>query len=87
MDDSIIPNNVNTQILNSIRTHVGHNYALESKLSTMLREALFTKGAYCEALIPDTDILKLKDELKAKVSTESMVASMDKVNYLRKGNI
>jgi len=82
VDDIDVPNNINTQILNEIRSHIDKNYELENKLSTILREALFTKGAYCEALIPDTNIDILKRELDAKLSVESVINNMSLNNYL-----
>jgi len=82
MDDFEIPNSINAHILDVIRIHIEKNYALESKLSDILREALFTKGAYVEAIIPDTDILKLQKQLTAKLSTESIIDQMLYSNYL-----
>jgi len=82
MDDIDVPNNINTQILNTIRSHIDKNYNLENKLSTILREALFTKGAYCEALIPDTNIDILKKQLDTKLSVESAIDGMVINDYL-----
>jgi len=71
LDDADIPNDINSRILDTISRHVGKNYKLEDKLPTILREALFTKGAYAEAIVSDVDISNIQQRMRKVVSTES----------------
>ena len=80
MDELGIPSNVNTQILEAIRNHIENNYKLDSKLSTILREALFTKGAYAEMFVPDVDIKKIQVASGETLSTESIISKMEMIN-------
>jgi len=78
-----LPSGVNALILSTIRDHINKTYKLEDKLSLMLREAMFTKGAYAEAFIPGAAIDKLNSRYEASLSTtdagglsaESLVSS------------
>ncbi len=41
-------------VINTIKEYIERNFHfLEDKLQTILEEALFTKGAYVEAIIPE----------------------------------
>ena len=77
-----IPNNIDNNILSIISSYIEKNYELESKLSTILREALFTRGAYAEMIIPDTNVLEVSKAAKTALSTESLVDGLTDVNYL-----
>lgn len=74
-----IPNEVNTHILSTIESYIKKNYKLEEKLMVILREALFTKGAYIEAIIPENKIAKVIEESK-KSKLLSVEDYMDYVN-------
>jgi len=83
LDNDIIPNPVNISIMDTIRSYVNRNYKLESKLSTILREALFTKGAYAEMIIPDTTVAAVASKFSnSELSAEEYINAMDKVGYL-----
>jgi len=69
-----LPSGVNALILSTIRDHINKTYKLEDKLSLMLREAMFTKGAYVEAFIPGAAIDKLNSRYEASLATEGCSA-------------
>lgn len=50
---------VKSAIINTIKNYVETNYKLEEKLPQILEEALFTKGAYVEAIIPEASVDRL----------------------------
>ena len=52
-------NNIKTTITNIISKYIEENYHLEDKLPTILRETLFTKGGYVEAIIPEASLDRL----------------------------
>jgi len=56
IDNIDMPNEVNNNILTAVKKYVDKNYKLEDKLMTILRESLFTKGTYIEAIIPENKI-------------------------------
>jgi len=49
-----IPIDINNTILNEIETFMLKEYDINAKLPTIIREALFTKGCYAEAIIPES---------------------------------
>jgi len=51
-----LPTDVKAGLLENIKTYVSSNYKLEDKLTDIIREALFTKGAYIEAVIPEASV-------------------------------
>lgn len=54
--DLKLPMELKQSIVKLIETHIEKNYNISSKLPTILREALFTKGAYIEAIIPEASL-------------------------------
>ena len=72
-NDTKIPTEIKIGILDTIKTYISTNYKLEDKLSTIVREAMFTKGAYVEAIIPEAAIDAMINENSTEVSIESFV--------------
>jgi len=68
--DSTIPNNVNTLLLDTVKIHIDTNYQLRDKLGAIIKEALFTKGAYAEVIMP-IDTLEQLYNRSIKLSSES----------------
>ena len=70
--DLRLPSELKSSIVKLIETHIDKNYDLNSKLATILREALFTKGAYIEAIIPEAslDDIIAQHNYKGNVSLE-----------------
>lgn len=54
--DIKLPLDVKQTILDTIERHISTEYNLESRLSDILRESLFIKGAYVEAIIPEASL-------------------------------
>ena len=83
--DTKIPTEIKIGILDTIKTYISTNYKLEDKLSTIVREAMFTKGAYVEAIIPEAAIDAMINEDNTEVSVESFVeknTNKKKINIL-----
>ena len=75
VEDIDIPNDVNTYIISEIKKHMNKEYKLVNKLPTMLKESLFTKGAYIEAIIPNekiTSITQSTNDVSGEVSLENL---------------
>ena len=51
-----LPSDIKQTLLDTIKQYMDDNYDMTSKLSTILREAMFTKGAYIEAIIPEASL-------------------------------
>jgi len=56
IDGLELPTDVKVGLLENIKSYVSNNYKMEDKLSTIIREALFTKGAYIETIIPESSV-------------------------------
>ena len=50
---------VKSAIITTIKKYIDTNYKLEEKLPKILEEALFTKGCYIEAIIPEASVDRL----------------------------
>lgn len=54
--DLKLPAELKKTIIKTIEDHIEKYYDLNTKLPTILREAIFTKGAYIEAVIPEASL-------------------------------
>jgi len=68
-----LPISVKNQLLDTIKKHINKHYDVEDKMSTMLREAMFTKGAYIEAILPDNTLNEIMNEMSGEISVESYI--------------
>lgn len=97
--DIKLPGPVRSLLLETIESHIDRYYKLKEKLPLILRESLFTKGAYIEAIIPEAsldDIISQYDLKKAynEVKTEDIKFLEQKIKehltgtdtYLSKNN-
>ena len=50
---------VKTDIINIIKKYIDANFKVTDKLPEIIREAMFTKGAYVEAIIPEASVDRL----------------------------
>lgn len=64
--DIRLPSTIKETILQEIENHIEKYYDLNSRLSTILREALFTKGAYVEAIIPEASLDDIISQYNSK---------------------
>ena len=63
-----LPGSVRGMLLDMIETHIDRYYNLRDKLPIMLREALFTKGVYIEAIIPEASLDDIISQYSLKKS-------------------
>ncbi len=79
LNETHLPLTTSQQILTTIEEHNNLNYKLEENLETIVKESLFTKGAYIEAIIPERTLTKF-------IQTNSNVGLEDNINTLCKEN-
>ena len=83
-----LPGDVRATMVDTIKKHIKTNYNLEDNLTTILRESLFTKGSYVEAIIPEAAIDDIINPVgSGEVSIESFESSFknldnNKYNFL-----
>jgi len=93
--DIKMPSEINAVIMETIKTYIKTNYDLTSKLGTIVREALFTKGAYIETIIPeaslDAIINPTEKESNGEVSVEdyidTIIANNEKAVYVKDSDV
>ena len=81
-DDIKLPPSVKQTLLDVIKQHVDLNYELTNNLPNMLREALFTKGAYIEAIIPEAsldDIISQYEDMEATKTTTTLDSDINRI--------
>lgn len=73
--DINIPISVKQSIVDVMKRYIDKNYKLEEHLYTMVKEALFTKGAYIEAIIPEASVDDVIHQIEHNkiVSLESFI--------------
>lgn len=63
---------VSALLLSSVKEYVTETYELEDKLPEIVREALFTSGSYCMAVVPEAGVDEvINSDLIGSFSTES----------------
>lgn len=67
----VLNSELTASVMARIKRHFDETYVFKDKLSILLREALFEKGAYAVAVIPENAIDQLINGVRA-VSTESI---------------
>ncbi len=56
LEDSILSIATSQQLLTEVEDHINLFYHLEENLETIVKESLYTKGAYIEAIIPESTL-------------------------------
>jgi hypothetical protein len=71
LDSINLPSVVETKVLSTLDKSIKTNYKLEKKLYNIVREALYTKGSYIEAIIPENAITNMlqSDVLSAGIES------------------
>lgn len=82
-----LPLNVKQTITNTIKEYIEANYNLEDKLYNILKETLFIKGAYIEAIVPEASVDDIIHQINDKkiVSVESFIKEYPKA--ISKGSL
>lgn len=72
METPIASAGATASILEKIKNHITKRYKLEAKLPDMIREAMYEKGAYVLAIIPESSVDEVinGDITAGKISTE-----------------
>lgn len=69
---------VTSAIVSIVKEYVTETYELEEKLPEIVREALFTSGSYCMAVVPEASVDELvNSDLIASYSTEAFKSKAD----------
>lgn len=81
--DIRLPSGVKQTITSTIQDYIDTNYHLEDNLYDICREALFLKGAYVEAIIPEASVDDAVNGWinKTKITVENYLASLDTKAY------
>lgn len=75
-----LPPSLMGELVKEISEYVTEEYAIEDKLSDIVREALFETGSYCMAVIPEASVDELINaDIIANMSMESYQAKADKL--------
>lgn len=69
--DIPLPSTIKSQIVDVITDYITENYSPISNLYTIIKEALFTKGAYVEICIPESSLDRLINSDLGMLSIES----------------
>lgn len=81
-----LPVNIKAQIEDLITVHVNENYDIENKQYDILRETLFTKGAYIEAIIPEAAVDDVIHQRGTYTNLSTMTTESLINNYLNSSN-
>lgn len=83
-----LPSVIKNSIMQEIETHIEKYYGINDKLQLILREAMFTKGAYIEAIVPEASLDDIVSQWKTAkgVSLENYVSTSIKPTYDFLGN-
>lgn len=83
-----LPSVVKQTLIDTIERHIEDEYDIVNKLPTILRESLFTKGAYIEAIIPEASLDDVINQYNVtNMSIENYLSNSKHVSkYLGKDN-
>ena len=73
-----MPSDIKASAINMIKEYITETYNIEDKLTTIFREAYFTKGSYSEIIVPESSVDDLihGDIGRGEVSVESIADAM-----------
>lgn len=72
--------NISNELLNTIKEYINDNYELEDILPDILREALFTSGAYVYVVVPESSVDEvINSDLSINYSAESFTGKIDAI--------
>ena len=80
MENVDLPTRIIVKILDNVKEHVNTEYKFVEKISDIIKDTLFYKGAYVEAILPGNDLVSLVQKLKqseVKPSMEDMYQDTD----------
>lgn len=69
---------ISGKFITTVKEHINSEYELEDKLSEIVREALFTSGAYIQAIIPESSVDDLiNTDISTNYSAEDFKTRVD----------
>lgn len=75
-----LPPALSAKLISTIGEYITEEYALEDKLSDILREALYETGSHCIAVIPEASVDELiNSDLTGAITTEAFQMKADKL--------
>ena len=83
--NKILPLDIAGSIVNIIKEHIDNNYGFKDKLYKIIEETIYTKGSYCEIILPPDLITDLyskieKREKRLAAGVEEFMSSFDNVS-------
>lgn len=85
--DIKIQSSIKQTLIEEIKTYISTNYDLETKLPKIIRETLFTKGAYIEAIVPEASLDDIISQHNfSNVSHEDVLSSIKHLSFGFLGN-
>ena len=86
--DIKLPTDIKQTLTATIKNYVESEYNIETKLPKIVREALFTKGAYIEVIIPEAAVDELINNYQqdGQISVEDATSKINKHKYSFLGN-
>lgn len=88
--DIALPTIVKGTLIEIISSHISKYYKIEDKLSLILREALFTKGAYIEAIVPEAavdEVINKNIMANGQISLEAIDTKYESILDTRLANL
>lgn len=71
-EELTLPPNVSSAILDTVKKHIIKHYTVEDRLASIVKEAMFTSGAYILAYIPEASLdAVINGDLLASLSKEN----------------
>jgi len=85
--DIKLTSDIKSIILDTIKKHITTTYNLENKIFDIIKESLFTKGAYVEAILPEASVDDVINQFdNGQVSIEDMCKTYPSFGFLGKNS-
>jgi len=82
-ENELMPSGVTSALTETLKTYIKDEYNLENDLPTIIREALFTKGSYIKAIIPEASVDAMINVREEAASLEDFVDEAFKPTYAK----
>ena len=90
INKDILPSTIRDTLLSNIKEYLESEYDLIDNLPVTLKEAIFSKGAYAEAIIPEAAIDEIvNNDIYKKLSNEARIDALDNKTegYIQASNV
>ena len=84
----ILPLDILGSIINNVKEHIDTHYKFKDRLHEVIEETVFTKGSYCELILPPDLIVDLYKKFNKKKHhiDAGIEDAMESLNYIRPTN-